>query len=333
MARSEARILVEIWDDDDFLALTPLAQRLFLFLISQRDLEHTGVIGLRERRWAKCAAGMSTGDVVAALRELEHARFVVVDEDAEEVLVRSFIRRDKVFKQPNVMRAAMDRVGEISSRRIREELLVELHRIVETESMSEAALAIVEEMREALAKACGNPSRNPSRNPSAMTPRDPTDEGSPKGCQLRLGEWGVGNGEESSEDQKLSQDADAADPDSTTSKAKPKSQDDKLPSTHPKLTWPDKQIDADPLFIGFWTAYPRKEDKGQARKTWLSVLRNKDVTPEKIVQGALDYRNDASRSSNFTKKPSTWLNAEGWANYDEPAVAEAAHDPEATWLN
>ncbi|MGR7003432.1 hypothetical protein ACU686_44750 [Yinghuangia aomiensis] len=41
--------------------------------------------------------------VAAALDELAAARFVVVDHDTEEVLVRTFIRNDGVYKQPRVM--------------------------------------------------------------------------------------------------------------------------------------------------------------------------------------------------------------------------------------
>lgn len=329
MARSEARVLVDIWDDEDFLVLSPAAQRMFLFLISQRDLEHTGVIALRERRWAKGAAGMTAADVVAALGELEHARFVVLDEEAEELLVRSFIRRDKVFKQPNVMRSATDRVDEIKSRRLREELLVELHRIVETESMSESALEMVEEMRGALAKACGNPSRNPSVGGSG----EATDVGSEKGCQLRLGEWGMGNGEEVEV-----QDQNPGHPDakSTNGEEPPgrRSTDKtgKRPSTHPKLTWADKEIDADPLFAAFWDAYPRKADKGDARKAWLSALRNKAVAAQQLVEAAAHYRADPTRERQFTKLPATWLNKECWANYDE-VEPDDEDDPDNVWAN
>ena len=328
MARSEARVLVDIWDDEDFLVLSPAAQRMFLFLISQRDLEHTGVIALRERRWAKGAAGLTAGDVVAALGELEHARFVVLDEDAEELLIRSFIRRDKVFRQPNVMRSATDRLDEIKSLPIRRELLVELHRIVETESMSDSALEIVEEMREALAKACGNPSRNPSAEGSG----DATDVGSGEGCQLRLGEWGMGNGEKNSEakDQKA---ADSAA--SETAGVKPRRRNDKtgkLPSTDPQLAWTDEEVEKDPLFIAFWDVYPKKVNKGHARKTWLTVLRSKKVAPSQLVDGAVMYRDDPKRERKFTKDPGTWLNAESWANYDH-VEPEDEDDPDNVWAN
>jgi hypothetical protein len=329
VARSEARVLVDIWDDEDFLALSPAAQRMFLFLISQRDLEHTGVLALRERRWAKGARGMTSEDIVRDLKELALARFVLVDEEAEELLVRSFIRRDKVFKQPNVMRSAVERVSTIRSRRVREELLVELHRIVETEDMSESARAIVEEMREGLAKACGNPSRNPSTEGST----EASGNGSPKGSEHRPGEWGMGKEEELNVQDQNSDGSEEA-KDTTTAAKTPRrsTKEGKLPSSHPDLAWTDKEIDTDPAWIAFWAAYPKSADKPPARKAWLKALREKEITADELVIGAGMYRDDPRRSAGYTKNAATWLNAESWNNYQSETV-EPEQDPEAFWLN
>jgi hypothetical protein len=106
MARSFGRVLAVIWDDDDFVALSLNAQRMYLFLLSQSDLEHSGLIPLRERRWAKACGESTAEQVTADLKELAAARFALVDEDTEELLVRSLIRRDEVWKQPNVFKAA-----------------------------------------------------------------------------------------------------------------------------------------------------------------------------------------------------------------------------------
>lgn len=191
MGRSEARLSVSIWSDPDFTARSPLAQRLYLFLVSQPDLAHDGVLALRERRWSKSAAGLTAAEVTEQLRELEDARFIVVDEDAEELLIRSFIRRDKVFRQPNVLRAAADHLEVVTSPLIRSALAAELFRIVETEELGEASTAIIRDMLEALGhvwpnrtfnpsgEGSPNPSGNPSGKGSAGTPGDV--EGSGKG--------------------------------------------------------------------------------------------------------------------------------------------------------
>lgn len=168
--------MVSIWEDPDFLALSPTAQRMFMFLISQPDLAHDGVIPLRERRWSKKAAGLSIAQITDDLAELSTARFIVVDDDTEELLIRSFIRRDKVYRQPNVLRAAGDHVVTVSSAVIRSVVAGELTRIqAEAEDIPEGSKAVIEGMRTAI----GNPSPNPSGNPS------------PKGSGLRPGERGV----------------------------------------------------------------------------------------------------------------------------------------------
>jgi hypothetical protein len=164
VARSEARILVSIWTDPDFLALGPDAQRAYMFLVSQPDLTHTGVLPLRVRRWAKAAAGLTVQVLAEALRELERSRFVVADRDSEELLVRSFIRRDKVYKQPQVFRAAADSLGQISSPLIRRVLLDELNRIA-AEDMVEQSRAILAGMLAALAEPTIDPAPDPAGHP------------------------------------------------------------------------------------------------------------------------------------------------------------------------
>ena len=161
MARSEARISVDIWDDRDFLALDELDQRMFLLLLSQRDLSHAGVLALRERRWARTARTATVSKVMDALKRLDDARFVIVDEDAEEVLIRSFIRRDKVYRQPNVLRAALDHLPLVSSARIREALVVELRRVQTLPDLGSQSTPIVAEMLAALQDPSGNPSPDP----------------------------------------------------------------------------------------------------------------------------------------------------------------------------
>lgn len=102
---------------------------MFLFLISQPDLEHSGVIPLRERRWSRAAAGMGSADIAKALEELAAARFVVYDEDAEELLVRSLMRWDGVWKQPNVAKSAAAQIRTVASPALRAEIGSELARL------------------------------------------------------------------------------------------------------------------------------------------------------------------------------------------------------------
>lgn len=175
MARSEARILVSIWTDPDFRALSPDAQWAYMFLLSQPDLSHTGVIPLRVRRWAQSADGMTAARLAEALRQLERSRFIVADRDTEELLVRSFIRRDGVYLQPNLLRAARKHLPVIASDILRSALAVELARVLP--ECTERAKLEVEAMLEDLAKTAPHPpldtSSNSSPNPSETPSPNP----------------------------------------------------------------------------------------------------------------------------------------------------------------
>lgn len=171
MARSEARIFTDIWDDGDFLSLSAGAQRLYLFLVSQSDLAHDGVIALRERRWSRTAAGQSTATTAAELAELSDARFVVLDEDTEELLIRSFMRRDGVYRQPNLLVAARRHLKLVVSRVIRSAIADELRRMLSLADIRDRSKAVVQAMLADLHEPEPNPSDYPSRNPSATPTR------------------------------------------------------------------------------------------------------------------------------------------------------------------
>jgi hypothetical protein len=198
MARGHGRILTSIWEDADFLALDQSQQRLYLFLISQPNLNHAGLLDLTLRRWARKAAGLSVADLDKLLMALEHARFVVVDDDTEELLIRSFVRNDGVWRMPKVMGAMVSGALEISSPKLRRALLDEMDRIPLNELSSEptkttrgegpSIRAQVVEHIETLRRAFGTPDPDPSRRGSGTpsvtpsgTPSDTPDEGGPKG--------------------------------------------------------------------------------------------------------------------------------------------------------
>lgn len=193
MARGHGRILTSIWDDADFLALDEREQRLYLFLISQPNLNHAGLLDLTLRRWSRKARGLTSAELEKLLQSLEAARFIVVDDDTEELLIRSFVRNDGVWKQPKVMGAMVSGALEISSWRLRRALLAEVDRIPLNELSDEPGargLSIRQQVADhitTLRNAFGTPPPDPSRRgyetPSATpsgTPSDTPAEGDPK---------------------------------------------------------------------------------------------------------------------------------------------------------
>lgn len=77
-------------------------------------------------------------------------------------------------------------------------------------------------------------------------------------------------------------------------------------------------------FNEFWNLYPRKLDKGRARKAFDSAIKRAKL--EDILAGVIMYSNDPNRLEEFTKFPATWLNADAWENGPLP------YDPRAQKL-
>lgn len=129
MARTHARLLLTIWSDPEWRALPHTCQWLYELLISQAYINAAGVIELKVAKWSRLAADVDPHAVEMALKTLEERRFIGVDHDEGEVLVRSFMRNDGIVKQPYMMKAALLAATQAGSPLIRSMLLDELRRI------------------------------------------------------------------------------------------------------------------------------------------------------------------------------------------------------------
>jgi hypothetical protein len=143
MARTHGRLFCSIWDDDEFLALSPYAKLAYSYLVSQDDLTHAGTIVMRTPLWAE-EIGIPLEDADRALNELHDEKFVVMDRRRFELLVRALVRRDGVYKQPNVYKSAIESMRMVSSRPIRAALAVELSRLDDTRMNTEIQKAHAE---------------------------------------------------------------------------------------------------------------------------------------------------------------------------------------------
>jgi hypothetical protein len=76
-------------------------------------------------------------------------------------------------------------------------------------------------------------------------------------------------------------------------------------------------------FDQFWQTYPKKADKAVARRAFEKAL--KRTTLDVILAGVERYRDDPNRDPEYTKNPSTWLNADAWEN--EPLPVKSANIP------
>ncbi len=85
--------------------------------------------------------------------------------------------------------------------------------------------------------------------------------------------------------------------------------------------------DDDPDFTSFWSIYPRKVGKGQARKAWRAAVRGRHIEPAVIIATADHFRDVTRRERTETKyipHPTSWLNGE---RYDDSQDDSDAASP------
>lgn len=172
MPRDHGRILVTIWNDPQFRALTGNAQRLYMLLISQKNMDHAGLIPLQINKWSRCSDHTTVEEIESGLRELALSHFAYFDEVTEEALVRTLIRNDGVLKQKNIFKNAMRCARAIESQYLRDAMALEIRKIdvpadrEEFEkTVAELDTAGIEERFEAAHHALTEPFRNPSVTP------------------------------------------------------------------------------------------------------------------------------------------------------------------------
>lgn len=128
MTRRFARIELFIWADPDFRALSEAAQRLYFLLLTSGSLDMCGVGDWREKRLVKLSSDSTITGLRKSAWELGKRRFIAIDVDTDEVLVRSFVRHDGVLESPNSTRAMVKDFSTISSHTLMEIVMDEVRR-------------------------------------------------------------------------------------------------------------------------------------------------------------------------------------------------------------
>lgn len=85
-------------------------------------------------------------------------------------------------------------------------------------------------------------------------------------------------------------------------------------------------------FERFWEIYPKKTDKGAARRAFTTAIRKADV--ELIITKAKAYAEDPNLpQKQFIKYPASWLNAEAWNNPPLPKRKKTDLKALEEWAN
>jgi hypothetical protein len=125
MGNAVGRVLSTIWRDDDWRRLDMPAQWLYMALLSSPDRNLCGVVPFTPRRWQAGVEHVHIEQIGKALDLLGERRFVLVDEQTEELLIRTAVRHDPP-RNPNVTVGMWRQWERISSPDLRRAVVVEL---------------------------------------------------------------------------------------------------------------------------------------------------------------------------------------------------------------
>lgn len=197
MAREFGKLWFSLFADEHFCAQPILDKLIFTVLLGQPAFNYAGWSPIQLRKWAKGCQPASDMEIKAALIRLERNRYVYTDSHTEEVLIRSFIRNDRVEKQPNLLINALGSAAVLESPKLAAVLLTELDRVTVPETSSaKIAAGMVMAMTKArtrlgeLSKGIREPFAEPfaedfpeGLNPEGARPAEtvPSAEGLPEG--------------------------------------------------------------------------------------------------------------------------------------------------------
>lgn len=131
MANAMALVNEALWRHDrDFQKLSRSAQCTYVQILSQKDLDTAGGLTLHLDLMAKACHELTVEQLKNDLAELEDRRFVFVDYETDELLVRSYVRLVSGVGDKNRAWLSVGKnAGLIGSPKLRSELAKELRRL------------------------------------------------------------------------------------------------------------------------------------------------------------------------------------------------------------
>ena len=129
MSRKYGKTHLKRWDKPEWVALSVVAQWLYDALVSQAALSPCGAMEWKPKQIRKLAGALSIDVLEAAMQELREGLFVVLDEDVDVLLIRSFIRNDVDVSNKNMMISVMKAWQRIGSMDLKRVVIFELLRL------------------------------------------------------------------------------------------------------------------------------------------------------------------------------------------------------------
>lgn len=122
MPRHHAPLLTSIWNNEDFQQLSPLAQRMYMQILSQKRLSLVGVLPYQPRNLARGCAALTVEDVERDVAELVDNGYVIIDADTQELMVRTILKHDPP-RGSRTIAGMWNAWREVDSEMIRERLI------------------------------------------------------------------------------------------------------------------------------------------------------------------------------------------------------------------
>jgi hypothetical protein len=130
VARDHGRVKTSIWEDPDFVAMCVAEQHAYIALRPNKGLSRCGVIDFIPSRFEHLARDLSPAKFTRAIAGLRKARFVVLDERTQELLLRSHVRHDGVLDRANMGKATGSAFEAVVSKVIKQAIGDELARLM-----------------------------------------------------------------------------------------------------------------------------------------------------------------------------------------------------------
>lgn len=128
--RQYAQLKLSIWSNEPWLGLSVGAKMLYLRIESHSQLSHLGVLDWQPKKLARSIdPSWTAADVEAAGAELVEARFVFIDAETDEVLIRSHIRHDRMLQTWQTATAVYKSWANLASPTLKAALKAEFERL------------------------------------------------------------------------------------------------------------------------------------------------------------------------------------------------------------
>jgi len=122
-----------IWNEPSIRALPYAQQHAYLLAYTQPNLNRCGVVSYNLRKWSGLSSDLTVKHLRRQYGALHDSRHIVLDDDHEELFVRTYIGHDGLLAQPLVIAALIRDWTEVMSPTVRLAILGEIRRLWDTD--------------------------------------------------------------------------------------------------------------------------------------------------------------------------------------------------------